>query len=174
MFWIYVKTSLVKIPWIILFGVVFYMLLLYLEWQGCVKVKVRGEKRILIKSALSILCAFIFVLTLFGRTCGNYNVHYIPFSSYYWAVAEGNTEVLLQCIMNVLMYLGLGFLLPCCFEYFEKIKRVLMTTFLCSLCIELIQGLTRIGYAEVDDVLNNLGGALLGMLLYKLLIRLRR
>ena len=115
--------------------------------------------------------AFFFVLMFFGRTRKDYGVQLVPFSSYYWAFAKQNTELFLQCIMNVLLHVALGFLLPCCYAYFRKVKKVLAATLIYSLCVELLQGILQIGYFEVDDVINSLFGALAGIALFKLVTR---
>lgn len=54
------------------------------------------------------------------------------------------------------------YLLPLCFWYFEKVWRVAVVAAICSVGIEVLQGVLRIGYAEVDDVLNNVIGTMIG------------
>ena len=39
------------------------------------------------------------------------------------AFGQGNVEIQLQIIMNVLMFVLLGAMLPLCFKHFEKNKR---------------------------------------------------
>lgn len=48
-----------------------------------------------------------------------------------------------------------------------------MVAGLCSFCVELIQGIAQIGYFEMDVTLNNLIGALLGVLLYKCVVKVK-
>lgn len=46
---------------------------------------------------------------------------------------------------------------------------MVLMVFTCSVCIELIQGITRMGLFEVDDIINNVLGAVTGMVIYKLI-----
>ena len=54
------------------------------------------------------------------------------------------------------------------FRYLEKTRWVLVGTFICSVGIELNQGFAKIGYFEVDDILNNVLGTLFGEMVYNL------
>ena len=66
--------------------------------------------------------------------------------------------------MNVVMFVPIGLLLPCCFRKFEKNKRIFLTALICSSGIELLQGIFKIGMLETDDVLGNVLGAEIGFL----------
>lgn len=171
MFLEYIKISYSRILWILLFGLALFIILLFLERGAYIKGGRKGSIGVLAKLALSVLLASIFILTLFNRTRGDYGVNLVPFSSYYLAFANQNTELLLQCIMNVLLHIALGFLLPCCYTYFAKIGRVLKVTLIYSACVEAIQGIIQIGYVEVDDVINSLVGAFVGVILFKVIIK---
>ena len=95
-------------------------------------------------------------MTILGRTSGKeFEVRLLPFGSDIEAFLEGDVEVLLQNIMNVVMFVPSGLLLPCCFEKLEKNKRIFLTVLICSSGIELLQGILKIGMLEMDDVLGN-------------------
>ena len=173
MFFEYIRISYHRISWILLFGIVFCAILLLLERGGVIKGGTKGKIGVLAKFALSVLFATFFVLMFLGRVRKDYGVQLVPFSSYYWAFTEQNTELFLQCIMNVLLHVALGFLLPCCYVYFRSAKRVLAATLIYSLCVEFLQGILQLGYFEVDDVINSVMGALLGMLICKLTVKAR-
>ena len=116
---------------------------------------------------LSLNCSFIFVMTLFRRSGGvDFDFRAKPFESYYIAFAEGGIEVLLQIIINIAMFIPIGFLLPCCFKLYEKYRYVLITAVIASLSIELLQLIFRIGLFETDDVINNVFGAMIGLGIY--------
>lgn len=81
------------------------------------------------------------------------------------AFGQGNVEIQLQIIMNVLMFVLLvllGAMLPLCFKHFEKNKEVVLTAFMISILIETTQGVMHIGMFEVDDMLGNVLGAEIG------------
>ena len=167
----YIRISYSRIPWILLFACLFCALFGVLSQKMHMEFKQNRKNTICLLVILSLNCAFIFVMTLFNRLQDNYGFSLIPFESYRAALSENNVEILLQNIINIAMYIPIGFLLPCCFRYFEKARRVLAATIICSVGIELIQWGAKIGYLEVDDVLNNIFGAVLGVLVYKLLVQ---
>jgi len=174
MFLEYIKISYVRILWVFLFACVLFVLLGLLQRKRFIVLKQKGMKGNLMNIALCLTFAFIFVMTLFGRTPGSFGFHVIPFRSYFIAYNENSTELFLQCIMNIFMYIPFGFLLPCSFGFFEKTGRVFVATVLYSVCVELIQGIAQIGYFEVDDTLNNLIGTLLGVLVYKCVVKMKK
>ena len=142
-----------KLKWvktIILYGVVvFYSLLLL---------------KILFLSRVSFSELFVGVRTAFE------SVNLIPFSSiggYIFGDAEGVGRFAFGNIIgNIVIFVPLGAFLP----LFKKDKRVLVNFLIISgtsLLVELIQGLLAIGTFDIDDlILNSLGG-LVGILAYK-------
>lgn len=150
------------IAWIFAFALVFYFAFGFI---------VRKECNSFFRLMLSFACSLIFIMTLFGRAQGEYEGPHFFFESYRSALALGTPEQILQLVMNVVLYIPLGLFLPCCFRLFEKVRYTVLTAFLCSLCIETIQGVFGIGCFEVDDILNNTLGALIGVLLYQLAVR---
>ena len=162
----YIKISYPRIPWILLFACILLVVFELLQRTGCLRFNVGNKCSLWSKIALSLTISFIFVLTLFGRTPGDYSYSLIPFASYRRVVDENNLELLLEIIMNIATYIPIGFLLPCCFRYFEKPWRVLVVAIIFALGIELIQGFAKIGHFEIDDVINNILGAGLGLIIF--------
>ena len=130
------------------------------------------KKSVFFRSMLSIACSFIFVMTLFGRVKGNHGITVKPFESYLHAFSSNNAEQQLQIIMNIVMYIPFGILLPYCFRNLEKCRRVIFIALICSISIEMIQRLFCIGLFEVDDIINNVLGATIGVFIYKLTIKI--
>lgn len=158
----YLYLNLSEIKWVFVFGVLFLVLFLLLY-------KKRHAKSRWGLVILSLNCAFIFVMTLFGRAIGEtYRYALMPFESYLMVVSEGNMEILLQILVNVAMYIPIGFLLPCCFELFERYRYIILVATMSSTGIELVQGIFRIGLFEVDDIINNTIGATVGVAIYSL------
>lgn len=74
---------------------------------------------------------------------------------------------------NIIIFIPLGTYLL----LFKRNKRVmanLLVIFTVSLCIEIIQGILGIGAADIDDIILNCSGGLIGILGYKLILRLVR
>ncbi len=163
----YFKLNIPQIKWVLLFGVVFMILFYVLSRKGYTKHDARPIAIIVSGILLSLSCSFIFVMTLFRRSIGTeFNFRVMPFESYYIAFAEGGIEVLLQIIINIAMFVPIGFLLPCCFKLYEKYRYVLITVVIVSVSIELLQLIFKIGLFETDDVINNVFGAMIGFGVY--------
>lgn len=69
---------------------------------------------------------------------------------------------------NLLAFLPLGLFLPLLFRRQRRFWLFLLTAALCIAFVELLQLLSRRGALDVDDLLLNLPGAILGWLLWKL------
>jgi glycopeptide antibiotics resistance protein len=73
---------------------------------------------------------------------------------------------------NIALFLPLGILLPLTFDRFRSLKRVIAIAILVSLSIETIQFFSRfigsLRAVDLDDVLLNTFGALLGYVVYRL------
>ena len=72
----------------------------------------------------------------------------------------------LSMILNVVMFMPLGFLLPLIWESFRNAKKVVLMGFLMSLAIEICQ-LFNIRTTDIDDLLMNTLGALVGYCCWK-------
>ena len=92
-------------------------------------------------------------------------INWIPFQDF----SAGNIEGM---ILNAVMFTPLGFLLPACFERYRNWGRTLAAGFLTSLTVELIQ-LFTFRATDVDDLIMNTLGTILGFLLAKLILRRR-
>ena len=75
---------------------------------------------------------------------------------------------------NLLAFLPLGLFLPLLFRRQRRFWLFLLTAALCIAFVELLQLLSRRGALDVDDLLLNLPGAILGWLLWRLGIRRAR
>ena len=81
-------------------------------------------------------------------------------------------KVLLQdVILNVLLFIPFGILFPVLFRKTAALVFTVPAGFFASLCIETVQYITRLGTADVDDLINNTAGALLGLILYLVFVR---
>ncbi len=63
---------------------------------------------------------------------------------------------------NVVMFIPLGFLLPCLFRRQRRFWTLFGSVTAIVLCVEVLQALTHLGSADIDDLLLNVPGALLG------------
>lgn len=70
---------------------------------------------------------------------------------------------------NIVGFMPFGFLLPIVIRYFRRKRRIVFAGFIFSLCFEAGQLVTGLGRFDVDDLILNTFGTLLGYLCYKLL-----
>ncbi len=83
----------------------------------------------------------------------------------------GTGAFLLNFIGNILVLCPLGFLIPLWRKKKTGWVRILISTFLCSFLIEILQLVTKVGVFDVDDLLLNTLGGLLGFFCYNMILR---
>lgn len=91
------------------------------------------------------------------------NLNLIPFA--YMFSDYGNS------LLNVLLFVPLGFLLPVLWQQFRSFSRTARFGFLCSLSIELLQLFTYRA-TDVNDLITNTVGTVLGWCLGRLVLKL--
>lgn len=97
------------------------------------------------------------------------NVNLIPFVD----AANNVPAYLVNSGLNILLFIPLGFILPLLWGSFRSRRRICLTGFLLSLAIELSQ-LLNFRITDVDDLIMNTLGALLGYELLMLIHRRRK
>lgn len=144
-----------------------------------------------------ITCIYLFgvlFLTILSRSpSGDNKVNLIPFFSLMRALhypmtfhrfIQGllsldyhmilsSTAPVKSAILNILLFIPMGYLVP---EWLEENKRSLMSViricFLFSISIEIIQLFTLLGWFDIDDLMCNVFGGILGYLLFCIGIRI--
>lgn len=127
-----------------------------------------GKKRGLKKSQVICFCLLVFwvitviTLTVLCRRTGTrWRYNLTPFWSWRRAIS-GDRRGILMVAENILLLFPIGFLLPLTDYNHWKADRTVLTGFLFSLGIELCQFLLKRGQFEVDDLINNTLGVLIG------------
>lgn len=77
-----------------------------------------------------------------------------------WASLKG-------IMLNILLFIPFGFLIPIIWKKRWSWWKIMLLGFAASFCVEIVQLVTRLGFADVDDLMNNTIGAALGYLIYK-------
>lgn len=72
-------------------------------------------------------------------------------------------------IENIIMFIPFGLLAPMVFKRMRKVRFCVFIGFLCSCGIELSQLITQRGYCQLDDVVTNTVGMLVGWGIWKML-----
>ena len=130
--------------------------------------------RILFLLYLAVLFYLLFFSVFTGRNEVYTEYHYnlIPFEEirrYLELSKSGGTFLRLVNIEgNVLAFLPFGFFLPFLWKRFRRFYRTVLATACFSLIVEVLQLITRVGSCDVDDVLLNTLGGVIGYLLFML------
>ena len=123
---------------------------------------------------IMVLIYFVFFAELFGRTqlTTQYRYNLVPlkeimrFITYYSTL--GTMAVFLNLAGNVLAFMPLGFFLPSVSGHRMGFWSIFCTSCALSVAIELVQLITKVGTCDVDDVILNTLGGILGYLVYNL------
>lgn len=67
---------------------------------------------------------------------------------------------------NILMFIPMGFYLPSLFKKQKKFLVMLLTVICISTSIECIQFFTKLGTTDIDDIILNVFGAIIGYIFY--------
>lgn len=129
---------------------------------------------ILLVVYLLTLSYFVFFSEYYGRTSGNseyrYNLHlFREIKRFYeYRYELGFETVIINLVGNVLVFMPLGIILPVIQKRKASFLRIFLTSFSFSLVIETLQLLFRVGTFDVDDLLLNTLGGILGYGIYSL------
>lgn len=132
---------------------------------------------------LIFLAYFLFFSDYFGRGSHireNYAYNLVPFKEIrrfiVYRHVVGIRSFLLNIVGNVLGFMPLGFFLPVISRRSRLWFNTVLLSFLFSLCVETVQLIFKVGSFDVDDMILNTTGGILGYILYKIVqhIRVRR
>ena len=84
-----------------------------------------------------------------------------------------NNVLLRNLILNIMLFIPLGFLLPLYSDKLKKMYIVVLIGLLATLTIEFTQHFNDYGTFEIDDALNNTIGTLLGYCIFMIFYRLK-
>jgi len=88
---------------------------------------------------------------------------------YYYGIRSGNWNLfILNVLGNIVVFMPIGMFLP---SLFSRCKNIFFTTILSleiSLCVELVQLITKVGSFDVDDLLLNTLGGVCGFIVYSI------
>lgn len=92
-----------------------------------------------------------------------------PFAAVRRALRSGSVMPVRGIILNILLFIPMGYLLPLVFRKVRKhtVIDVVLLCFLISLATETLQLIFRVGWFDVDDIINNTIGALTGALIWR-------
>ena len=98
-------------------------------------------------------------------------INFIPFKTitYYLKCEPNLISAVDNLLGNILAYVPLGIFLPLLFKKCRKLKNAILISFCLSFSIEVLQLIFFLGITDIDDIILNVSGSLIGFLLYHLL-----
>lgn len=125
-----------------------------------------------------ILC---YVLFLGSRPAGGSwaghavrSVNLVPLRSivdYTKRFADGKVNLssfLANIFGNILAFIPMGFFIPCIFKRANSFLKNLLICFSIVVCVEIVQLVTTVGSFDIDDIILNLTGSVLGHAIYRI------
>ncbi len=101
------------------------------------------------------------------------SINLIPFYSIMQYISSGSDNIKAfafgNVVGNIVIFVPLGAYLPL-FKKDKRVIRSLLLIFTVSLFVEIIQGILGIGASDIDDIILNCLGGLIGILGYKFLL----
>lgn len=97
----------------------------------------------------------------------------IPFHTIrlYLTTKDEETNPLTNLLGNIAGFIPMGLLLPVLFKRIRTAFKTIAIVFLISLCFETFQLLTGLGYFDVDDLLLNTVGGIIGYFCFAVCVR---
>jgi len=121
----------------------------------------RLQRKLLLNA---LLLEYVFVVicsTVLCRVAAtDYKYEVMPLWSYV-DIYNGKNNLIVEVLLNVVLFIPIGLMLSCVVKGKRWLK-VMMVAFGLSLCIELSQLIFKRGLCEVDDVIHNTLGAMIG------------
>ncbi|MBQ0065529.1 MAG: VanZ family protein [Firmicutes bacterium] len=155
-YYIYLLSSYITLPFIGAMTAITIVLTLLL-------LRTKIEKKGLLLVGI-LYCLALFYFSTFTRASyQEYLIRPIPFWSYYAAFTIPDWYLLIQNGLNILLFFPIGFFLSISFSK----KKAFKLGILYCLLIEISQFILQRGYFDVDDILHNGIGLVLGILCWE-------
>ncbi|CEN75471.1 glycopeptide antibiotics resistance protein [[Clostridium] sordellii] len=97
-------------------------------------------------------------------------INIIPFKETVNILRDGihNNRIIKGIILNVIYFIPLGFLLPLLFNKINSFLKIILISTITSSLIEIIQLFTIFSVSNIDDIIFNIIGSVIGLILFKL------
>lgn len=132
----------------------------------------RNGYRIFAKFFFAMYILYLLYLTLFssyyGRNYFHRNINLFPFKTMVEYLHSNHSikSIIINLLGNIAAFLPMGLLLPLIFKKINSFKRVTIFIFLSSFTIEITQYILGVGTTDIDDIILNILGGILGFCLY--------
>ena len=142
-------------------------------------------RKVVLGSFVMYLFALVIILFMGGRSA-NYaqglplleylknSSNFVPLKTinmYIWALESGTMSKVIpiyNLVGNLLLFLPMGIYLPLLFKGLGRFMKYIGMILFVLTCVESIQIISRLGRFDVDDLLLNTAGAVVGFMMYQL------
>lgn len=116
-------------------------------------------------TVLSVMyIAILFQDAIFSRQMGHkHEIDWIPFDT-----VGGLHLLILMVLANLVIFIPMGILVPMIWKSFNSYWKICLLTLLISVCIEAIQYIFGCGFCQLEDVIMNVAGAIVGLWIFRL------
>ncbi|HIS17705.1 MAG TPA: VanZ family protein [Candidatus Coprovivens excrementavium] len=151
------------VDFIVLF--LLYIFIFYKRW------KLKGKDVLFINTIMYIYLSFVLYFTLMPIIASLpfiFNHSYVPMNLVpFIDVSSGKGDFIRQVVLNIIMTIPFGFLLPLIKNKKTNLIKIILYTFLLSLGIELLQPLINdFRSSDITDLITNVLGGIIGYILY--------
>lgn len=114
---------------------------------------------------LGFYIAILIQMGVISRTPGSVSeMVWIPFQT-----PGGDYLIVLYSLANLVIFIPFGILVPKVFRGVNSVWMMALVTFMTSVVIEVVQFMLACGYSEVEDVIMNVAGGVIGYLIIKII-----
>ena len=143
---------------------------------SCFFLYIQGHKKGWHSTMILLTMIYIFLFlgstVLFRQTLKPREFDFTPLWSYAKILNGDETGLIYENLMNIVVFVPLGFLLGATWQALG-IKHVIGLGCLLSVLIEAIQFMLAKGFSEIDDIINNTLGCVIGYGIYSLIMKTR-
>ncbi len=153
--------------WVIPIIILIFLTLLWVEDR-------KEKKPILIAFFLLYFAVYSYLVFFYRIPIARYRLNATLFHTYqrgFDGLQIKNLSTVRQIILNILLYIPLGMMLSSASRGRKLFS--LTTGIIISVATEAIQYFSRRGYADIDDLFNNMIGCILGILLFVAIVRIK-
>ena len=142
----------------------------------------KGTKKLKVSKVVLWSIFFIYMIIVLGatigdRTSGYESVNLHLFSSYKEAYNNFSLGEWRNIILNILMFVPIGFIMPLLLKKCENWYITYLVGFGITLFIEILQLISKRGIFEIDDIINNTLGCVIGygiVMIFIFLFKIKR
>lgn len=141
-------------------------------------IKRKQSHTLLVVLSLILILFFTFIVreTFEVRHVGSRGIMLIPFRELHSLFTSPNHSFYFwQIFLNILLFIPFGFMLSCYLYKYHRPQHlflsILLSGLFVSVSVELLQYLTSRGFTEIDDVINNTAGTMIGWFGYDRMLK---